>query len=685
MNPVRYRPLGPLLAGEGSRAYLGLALAEGLPPRPVVMVWAPPEVIRNPELNAQLERETQRAVVLDHPNILRVHGLTRQESGVARITEFADGESLRRLLEVRPLIPAPFAALIAADVAMGVHYAHLAGNDDGSAYVHGDLRPETVMVSFSGVCKVTGYGALGVAPREREGRRVRNRRIYSAPEQLLGGREAVTVRTDVFLLGLLLYECLTGRMPFQGDPDVDKALLERELPPLPDDVPAALEDVVRQATARRAQDRHPSALAFREAIIAASEGLPSAETFSEFLGQIFPPDRDARASRRQMLELGTSDIRRSPPPAAALPPAPHPSTTKTLELPATEVPPQPTYPTSELEILEVKEHAEVVEEALDAALEEVAAQNVRPGVARPRPGGKKPKKTKKKAPPAPEEELVAPPTRPRWSTLAALLAIALITGAAIGALLAPGARQRLDALLPQGLMASAPIPVPPPTTPLPSPVPEPAPATAAAVPASAAPEAAGTQENPTAQPAPESAPPSATSVALARGTLPAESAGGAVVPAAGALPAAEVKPPPPPEPPPPPVTTRLQLTVQPPVEVSLEGKPLGTTPLDVVLAPGTYTLSLDNPAKGIHKRHTLTVGPEGTTQQNVRLNKGWVIVRAPPGTRLFLNERKAGKKLALYEGEYVLVATARGQRWEKPFTVEAGQRQVVDMRRPPQP
>jgi serine/threonine-protein kinase len=173
-------------------------------------------------------------------------------------------------------------------------------------------------------------------------------------------------------------------------------------------------------------------------------------------------------------------------------------------------------------------------------------------------------------------------------------------------------------------------------------------------------------------------------VALARGTLPAEPAGSAVVPASGSLPAEEVKPPPaPPEPAL--ITTRLQLTVQPPVEVSLEGKVLGTTPLDVVLAPGTYTLSLDNPAKGIHKSHTLTVGPEGTTQQNVRLNKGWVIVRAPPGTRLFLNERKAGKKLALYEGEYVLVATARGQRWEKPFTVEAGQRQVVDMRRPPQP
>jgi serine/threonine-protein kinase len=661
MNPVRYRPLGPLLAGEGSRAFLGLALAEGLPPRPVVMVWAPPEVARDPELNAQLERETQRAVVLDHPNILRVHGLARQESGVARVTEFADGESLRRLLEVRPLIPAPFAALIAADVAMGVHYAHLAGNDDGSAYVHGDLRPETVMLSFSGVCKVTGYGALGVAPRERVGRRVRNRRIYSAPEQLLGGREAVTVRTDVFLLGLLLYECLTGRMPFQGDPDVDKALLERELPPLPDDVPAALDDVVRQATARRAQERYPSALAFREAVVEASEGLPSADTFAEFLGQLFPPDRDARAARRQLLELGATDPRRPAQPATASETAL--SAAKTLELPAVAT---PTYGTSELEIIEVKEHAEVVEEALDAALEQVAAQSVRPGVARPRPGTKNKKRKKSQQPP--EEELVTS-TRPRWSTIGALLGIALLTGAAIGALLAPGAQQRLNALLPQGLVAAAPTPLPqpdPPPAPPPSPVAESAPVETAAV--------------------PQEAPPSATSVALARGTLPAEAPAIAVVPASGSLPQGDVKPPVESAPVvPAPVTTRLQLTVQPPVEVSLEGKPLGRTPLDVLLAPGTYTLALSNPAKDIQKAHSVTVGPEGTTQQNLRLGKGFVIVRAPRGTRLFLNERKAGSKLLLYEGEYVLVATARGQRWEKPFRVEAGQRQVLDMSRPEQP
>src|SRR5689334_15166949 len=125
MNSVRYHSLGPLLSGEGSRAFLGLALEEGRAPRPVVLVWAPPDVARDAELSVQLQRETQRASALEHPNILRVHGLAQLEPGLARITEFANGESLRRVLEVRPRIPPAFAALIASDVAMGLHYAHL--------------------------------------------------------------------------------------------------------------------------------------------------------------------------------------------------------------------------------------------------------------------------------------------------------------------------------------------------------------------------------------------------------------------------------------------------------------------------------------------------------------------------------------------------------------------------------
>ncbi|KFA88559.1 serine/threonine protein kinase [Archangium violaceum] len=706
MSQVRYHPLGPLLAGEGSRAFLGLALEDSAPPRPVVLVWAPPDVTRDSELSAQLQRETQRAAVLEHPNILRVHGLVPLEAGLARITEFADGESLRRLLEVRPRIPPAFAALIVSDVAMGVHYAHLAGNDDGTPLVHGDLRPETVMVSFNGVCKVTGYGALNVAPRERNGRRVRNRRNYSAPEQLMGGREAVTARTDVFLLGLLLHECLSGRMPFQDAQDSDQAVINRQLPPLPSDIPRGLAEVVRIATSKRGNERYANPLEFREAVVAAVEGLPSAETFSEFLTQLFPPDRDARATRRQMLEIGLADVARR----NSLTGMPAVTPTRPSGNTATVAPSRPITGSIPPVVLdEATQNADAGfedvpferddEVALDSVME-LTGRHSRPGVARPLPPREEPRApaleeeprtpplaepprplppdepeaprppAARRAPPAPPAEEVddAPVPRKKRSRLPLLAgALATVAAAAGGFFFWEQQQQAREKLVAEQAAAAARArPKPPPAE---------APAQAVAkpvepTPATARPALEGDAGTPPAQG-------EAPAVALAAGTSPA-APGGAVVPASGTLPST----PPASEAPTaqaPVVTTRLQLLVMPPVEVSLEGKRLGKTPMNVLLAPGAYTLELSNKAKGVRTTRAITVQPQGTTKQRILLGKGTVLVRAPAGSRIFLDGRKAGPKLSLYEGEHQLVVTTGKARWEKSFRLEPRQRVTFDV------
>ncbi len=711
MSQVRYHPLGPLLAGEGSRAFLGLALEEGVPPRPVVLVWAPPDVTRDSELSAQLQRETQRAAVLEHPNILRVHGLVPLEAGLARITEFADGESLRRVLEVRPRIPPAFAALIVSDVAMGVHYAHLAGNDDGTPLVHGDLRPETVMVSFNGVCKVTGYGALNVAPRERNGRRVRNRRNYSAPEQLMGGREAVTARTDVFLLGLLLHECLSGRMPFQDAQDSDQAVINRQLPPLPSDVPRGLAEVVRMATAKRGNERYATPLEFREAVVAAVEGLPSAETFSEFLAQLFPPDRDARATRRQMLEIGLADVARR----ASLTGMPAVAPTRPSGNTATVAPSRPITGSIPPVVLdEATQNADAEfhdvpfeqddEVALDSVME-LTGRHTRPGVARPLPPREEPRAPElqeeprtppnaepprplppeepeaprppaaRRAPPAPPAEEVddAPVPRKRRSRLPLLAGALATVAAAAGGFFFWQQHQAHEQLAAAQAAATRARPKPAPTeAPAPAKPVEPTPA--AARPAL---EDGGTAVA-TAQPSLEGD--AGTAVALAAGPAPS-APGGAVVPASGTLPAT------PPESAgtgtpaaqAPVVNTKLQLLVMPPVEVSLEGKRLGKTPLLVPLAPGAYTLELNNKTKGVRTTRAITVQPQGTTKQRILLGRGTVLVRAPAGSRIFLNGRKAGPKLTLFEGEHQLVVTTGKARWEKSFRLEPRQRVTFDV------
>ncbi|WP_395823068.1 protein kinase [Archangium minus] len=689
MSQVRYHPLGPLLAGEGSRAFLGLALEASAPPRPVVLVWALPEVARDTELCAQLERETRRASALEHPNILRVHGMVNLEAGLARVTEFADGESLRRVLEVRPRIPSAFAALIVSDVAMGVHYAHLAGNDDGTPLVHGDLRPETVMVSFSGVCKVTGYGALNVAPRERHGRRVRNRRNYTAPEQLMGGREAITSRTDVFLLGLLLHECLSGRMPFQDSPDADQAVIHRQLPPLPADTPRPLAEVVRRATSKLANERYATALEFREAVVAAVEGLPSAETFSEFLSQLFPADRDARATRRQMLEIGLVDVARrasltgmpavQPPPVATPPPPP------TSQRPSGSS--RPLTPLAAIDTVELDEafHDVPFEEddadAVDSVLE-ITGRHARPGVARPLPPREEPRaqplSEEPRTPPLAQEQLPsstrgpAPkereeeddtPRKPKRRSRVPLLVGALATAAAAGGFFLWSERQQAQEKPAAPKVASV-----RPASPKTPSAEVPSPAKAEEL-APAAPEVAGDAGTP--------------AVVVAGGPSPSTPEGTAV-PASGTAPATPAdssspETPEAPSAPQAPVTTRLQLFVLPPVEVSLDGKRLGRTPLAVPLAPGPYTLELTNPTKGVRTTRAITVLDKGTTKQRILLRKGTVQVRAPAGSRIFLNGRKAGPKLSLYEGEHQLVVTSGKERWEKSFTLEPRQRVTFDV------
>jgi serine/threonine-protein kinase len=268
--------------------------------RPVVLVWAPPDLPKDEDRFSQLQRDTRRAVTLDHPHIVKVHGLAALEQGLARVVEYVDGESLRDVLEHTGKLSPPIAARIAVDCALGIHYAHVAGNDDGTPLVHGDLRPETVMLAFSGRAKVGGYGALAVAPKEATGQRVVNRRRYCAPEQIIGGRAAQTSQTDVFLLGLVLYECLTGRMPWDKETDFDQAVMTSPLPL--DGLPGPVADLLKKATAKRASERHKTALAFRDAVDQVLSPAATPAQLSELLEHHFPAQDSPRAARKQVLD-----------------------------------------------------------------------------------------------------------------------------------------------------------------------------------------------------------------------------------------------------------------------------------------------------------------------------------------------------------------------------------------------
>lgn len=311
-NERQYAVLGPLPSAQKTRAFLGVEITQGraLRDHPVVVAWLPNEATADPKLVSRLQRETAFVTQLVHPSILRVHGLECFEEGWARVVDYCDGEPLERLIDVGRekslLCPPHVAARIVADACEGVHYAHEQGLQSiaNRPVVHGAIRPDTILLAFDGRTLVTEYGAAAMVGPDSAPKR----NAYLAPEQVIGGRSAVSAASDIYGLGAVLYALLCGRPPFEGVEDLDSAILSNEPAKITLDGPGAeLVKVAEQALMKRGNQRHASAQAMRAAILAAMGGEPGLAAQVEvatFVNQLIPPDSAERVGRRQLLESG---------------------------------------------------------------------------------------------------------------------------------------------------------------------------------------------------------------------------------------------------------------------------------------------------------------------------------------------------------------------------------------------
>ncbi|MDX2009542.1 MAG: protein kinase [Myxococcaceae bacterium] len=624
MRPVRYQVLGSLRAGEGSRAQLGLAVYDDGHADPCVVVFVPDEAEKDTTILARIQRETEHAAQLDHPNIVTVFGFAKLPEGHARVVEFADGESLRRVLNVSRTLPAPIATRIIIDACTGVHYAHLAGNDDGSPLVHGDVRPETVLLSFSGVTKVTGYGALAFAPREIGGQRVKGRRVHSSPEQIIGGRDAITIPSDVYLLALSFYELLTGVVPWsdQGD-GFDQAVLAYPLPPAtPGLIPEALWAVLEKATQKKAAQRYPTPLALREAIEAAvGDQIATVEELSKFLDTLFPGNGEVRAERKRTLDAGIADFARQ-----------QWARRDTKQIPAVQVPPSGPQP------------VQAAPEPIDPISEPVRAMPPPPPMPsgpvapiRPAPAPVVPKPRPAPALPVPDEDEDEP--KRDGSSAPWVIFLLVIVVAASGYFAWTRANAPFEPARPDVVDA------------------DPTPVAVAAVDAG---------EVTTARDAGEPADAGeAIDAGAADAGLPAPDAG-ALTPAvadAGSAP------------------TELQVTIEsrPILELSIDGTVVGKTPWTGRLTAGPHKLKLENKDLLISAGRTLTVQGDQPITQTYGFEKGTVTVSAPAGAVIFIDGKKQGVaplpgELSIYEGFHRILVKVGQAQWTETFTLFEGQK-----------
>jgi non-specific serine/threonine protein kinase len=259
------------LVGEGGMGEVYLAHDPTLG-RNVALKLLPSHYTNEADRVRRFEREARAASMLNHPNILTIHEIGQVDGRHFIATEFVEGETLRRTLEREGMLPFTEALDVCAQLASALAAAHEAG------VVHRDIKPENVMVRRDKLVKVLDFGLAKLAEnKEGEGARqgaparfsvktnpgvVMGTATYMSPEQARGLE--VDARTDIFSLGVVLYEMLAGRVPFEGETtsDVIAAILTAEPAPpgrLDREVPVALERIVNRALAKGRAERYQTA------------------------------------------------------------------------------------------------------------------------------------------------------------------------------------------------------------------------------------------------------------------------------------------------------------------------------------------------------------------------------------------------------------------------------------------
>jgi eukaryotic-like serine/threonine-protein kinase len=268
---------------SGGAAIVWRAFDENLS-RSVAIKLLHPHHATDPTVVERFERESRAAAQLNHPNAVRIYDTGREDDLVFLVMEHVDGPSLRDVLkEWGPLEPLAVAAL-------GEQVASALGEAHAHGLVHRDVKPANILLASDGTVKVTDFGIAkalsGADATLTNPGTVVGTAAYVAPEQLEDA--SVDARADIYALGVVLYECLTGRPAFSGDtPTATAAMrLTYELMPprqLRSDVPRVLDDVVVRATRRDREDRFTDG-AQMAATLAAMVPLKPSEVTAALVG-----------------------------------------------------------------------------------------------------------------------------------------------------------------------------------------------------------------------------------------------------------------------------------------------------------------------------------------------------------------------------------------------------------------
>ena len=239
--------------------------------RTVALKFLPPELTHIPDVKERFMREAQAAAALDHPNICTVYEFDEAEEKTFISMAYVEGQSLKKKVESGPL-ELDEALRIATQVAEGLQKAHKKG------VVHRDIKSANIMVTEEGEAKIMDFGLArmtGGTLLTKEGMTM-GTIAYMSPEQARG--EEIDHRTDIWSLGVVLYETFTGQLPFKGEHDqgVVYSILNEQPKPVTDlqaEIPGAIEQIVGKALEKNPDERYQQIDHLLEDLRSISEGI----------------------------------------------------------------------------------------------------------------------------------------------------------------------------------------------------------------------------------------------------------------------------------------------------------------------------------------------------------------------------------------------------------------------------
>ena len=264
----RYQIVRHLARGGMAEVYLARDL---LLDRPVALKVLFPEFATDRSFVERFRREARSAANLNHPNIVSIYDWGEEEGTYFIVMEYVDGLTLRDVIRRQGPLMASRAAEIGADIAAALQFAHVGG------VIHRDVKPGNVLITTSQV-KVTDFGiARAGDPAESltQAGAVMGTATYFSPEQAQG--HVVDPRTDVYSLGVVLYEMVAARPPFTGDNPVSIAYQHVREEPVPPsqhnpDVPPVFDAIVAKAMAKNRANRYSSAEELRTDLLRFNQG-----------------------------------------------------------------------------------------------------------------------------------------------------------------------------------------------------------------------------------------------------------------------------------------------------------------------------------------------------------------------------------------------------------------------------